>query len=262
MKRRYIQAAMIFALAAVFSAGKCSFSTANIREVKMGKEVNDKYEVPNPTTTFDANEKAIHCVAYLANAPEDTKVKAQWVAVNAEGYKPGEKFAESNLDLGGSKNVAIFSYTPSAAGLGAGEYKVDLFLNPDPAKPEPPTKSVSFTVKAAPLEIVRAFLATDEEGNDRVTEFPAGTTAFYSFVQLKGKTAGAKVAAIWVAIEAEGFAPGGEMKKSEVVLQGEQNIAYFTLTHSGGFPPGRYRVDILLGNSVSPGESLTFSVAE
>lgn len=262
MKRRYIQTAMIFALAAVFSAGKCSFSTANISDVKMGKEVNDKYEVPNPTTTFDANEKTIHCVAYLSNAPEDTKVKAQWIVVNAEGHTPGEKLAESSLDLGGSKNVADFYITPPASGLGAGEYKVDLFLNPDPAKPAPPTKSVSFTVKAIPAEIVSAFLSTEEDGSERVSEYPAGTTAFYCSVQLKGKTAGAKVSASWVAVEAEGFAPGGEIKKTDLVLEGAQNIAKFSLTLPGGFAPGRYRVDILLGNSLAPSQSLAFSVAE
>ncbi|HEY7546124.1 MAG TPA: hypothetical protein VID27_14630, partial [Blastocatellia bacterium] len=189
MRNRLMQTAMIFALAAVFSAGKCSFSTANIREAKMGKGLNDKNEVIDPTTTFEENEKSIHCVAYLANAPENTKVKAQWIAVNVEGHKPGDKLAESSLDLGGSKNVANFYITPTGSGFNAGEYRVDLFLNPDPAKSEPPAKSVSFTVKSAPLEIAEAFLSTEEDGSDKVTEYPAGTTAFYCFVQLKGKTA-------------------------------------------------------------------------
>ena len=120
MRNRLMQTAMIFALAAVFFAGKCSFSTANIREAKMGKGLNDKNEVIDPTTTFEANEKSIHCVAYLANAPDNTKVKAQWIAVNAEGHKPGDKLAESSLDLGGSKNVADFYITPPSSGLGAG----------------------------------------------------------------------------------------------------------------------------------------------
>ncbi|MEW6211226.1 MAG: hypothetical protein AB1631_22865 [Acidobacteriota bacterium] len=262
MKNKHILAVMIAALAMVFSAGKCSFSTARISDVKMGKAVNDKFEVPDPTTTFDANEKSIHCVVYLSNAPDGTKVKAQWIAVNAEGYKSGEKLFESDLDMGGPKNVANFSITPPASGLGAGEYKVDLFLNPDPAKPEPPTKSVSFTVKAIPAEIVSAYLATDQEGNDRVTEFPAGTTAFYCFVQVKGKTAGTKVSASWVGVEAAGVPPGNEIKKTDVVLKGEQNIAYFSLTLPGGFPPGNYRVDLLLGGSLTPSRSLAFSVAE
>lgn len=262
MKSITIRLAMIVAMAAVFSAGKCSFSTANIKDVKMGKGLNDKFEVVDPATTFDANEKTIHCVAYLANAPDNTKVRAEWIVVNAEGHKPGEKLVESSLDLGGSKNVADFYITPPQSGLGAGEYKVDLFLNPDPAKPQPPTKSVSFTVKAIPAEIVSAFLSTEVDGSERVTEFPAGTTAFYCFAQLKGKTAGAKVSASWVAVEAEGFAPGSEIKKTDLVLQGAQDLAKFSLTLPGGFPTGRYRVDILLGNSISPSQGLAFSVAE
>jgi hypothetical protein len=262
MKSKHIQAAMIVAVAMAFSAGKCSFSTARISDTKMGKGVNDKSEVIDPTTTFDASEKSIHCVVYLANAPDGTKVKARWIAVSTEGHKPGEKVAESDYELTASKNVADFYITPPGSGFGAGEYKVDLFLNPDPAKPEPPTKSVSFTVKATPAEIVSAFLATDQEGNDQVTEFPAGTTVFYCFVQLKGKTAGAKISASWVAVEAAGAPPGGEIRRTDLVLESGQNVAKFSLTFPGGFPPGSYRVDILLGGSTSPSKSLAFSVFE
>jgi hypothetical protein len=148
MTERRIAALLIFSMVVV-AGGACEFkfSTARIADVKMSKEVNDKTEAVNPTTTFESGDPVIHCVVQLANAPDDTKLKARWVAVKAEGIKENEKLAETDITAGGSSNVVDFTLKPSGRGLPPGDYKVDIYLNPESGKENPPDKSLTFNVR-------------------------------------------------------------------------------------------------------------------
>lgn len=133
---------------AIELACNVSFSTARIADATLAKDVTADKEAVGPTTTFDPHIPVIHCVVKLANAPDDTKVRAKWSIVNVQGQEPNSKIVESDVDnAGGAKNIVDFTFTPSAQGLPVGEYKVDLYLNPKPGKDDPPAKTLTFTIK-------------------------------------------------------------------------------------------------------------------
>ncbi len=112
----------------------------------MAKSVNDKKEAVDPTGSFNPDVPVIHCVVTLANAPDDTKVKARWSVVSAEGQEPNSKIADTDIVAGGSNNIVDFTLKPSGE-LPVGEYKVDIYLNPKPENEGQPAKTLSFTVK-------------------------------------------------------------------------------------------------------------------
>lgn len=139
---------LLVAFTAVELACNVSFSTARITDATLAKDVNADKDAVGPTNTFDPHVSVIHCVVKLANAPDDTKVRARWSVVNVQGQEPNYKIVESDVDnAGGGKNVVDFTFTPSPQGLPVGEYKVDLYLNPKPGKDDPPAKTLAFTIK-------------------------------------------------------------------------------------------------------------------
>jgi hypothetical protein len=109
--------------------------TANISDAKMARdpEGNDPTKVFSPDETF-------YCIADLSNAPDDTKVKAVWTAVNVEGVKPDTKIKETSA-TGGSGQLQ-FSLTNDGS-WPVGEYKVELFLNDQ----EKPARTLAFKVQ-------------------------------------------------------------------------------------------------------------------
>lgn len=262
MTKKRMTARTILSIVTV-TAAACTFnfSTARIADAKMAKGVTEKMEPIDPTNTFETTDDVVHCLVVLGNAPEKTRVKAVWTIVNAQGQKPNDKFGETTVEGGGAKNVVDFTYTPPPAGLAVGEYKVDIYLNSQPGKEEQPAKSVAFSVKSGRPMITRATLSASENGGS-VTEFPAGAPIFFCTVDLRGASAGTKVTASWVAEEARGSEPNFEIRRSPLVLEAGQNKATYNLKYDSGFPPGRYRVDLYLGDSPTADKSLTFTVAE
>ncbi len=108
-------------LVAVSLACGFSASTANISEAKMAKDA----EGNEPTTVF-GQEDAFYVVVELLNAPDDTTVKAQWVAVDAEGIEAGLQIDEAELTSG--SETLQFDLTNDKL-WPSGKYKVDLYLN-------------------------------------------------------------------------------------------------------------------------------------
>lgn len=99
----------------------CSFSTANIKEATMARD----YDGTDPTTTFKRDD-VFYCVVILANAPDDTTVKASWTAVKAVGAEPDTFIDETELTSGSnSLHFQLSNTNPWPAG----KYKVDLYLN-------------------------------------------------------------------------------------------------------------------------------------
>jgi cell division septation protein DedD len=102
----------------------CNFSTstANISDAKMAKDAEGKQ-----STTVFAQDDTFYCVLQVANAPNDTKIKAVWTAVEADGVDPNFKIGEKELTGGGAVN---FSLSNSDGKLWpAGKYKVEIYLN-------------------------------------------------------------------------------------------------------------------------------------
>ncbi|HBY95770.1 MAG: hypothetical protein M5U01_43645 [Ardenticatenaceae bacterium] len=113
-----------FALMMMVSAVlACSFnvSTASIKNVTMARDANGK----EPTTTF-AQDDTFHCLVQLANAPDDTVVKAAWTAVEAEGVEPNFFIDENELT---SRSGTLHFKLTNDKLWPKGQYKVDLYLN-------------------------------------------------------------------------------------------------------------------------------------
>ena len=106
---------LLLALACGFN-----FSTANIAEATMAKDPDGA----EPVTAF-AQDDTFYLVAQVANAPDDTTVKAVWTVVEADGVEPGYVLGEKELTGGGTVNFSLENeqFWP------AGQYQVELYLN-------------------------------------------------------------------------------------------------------------------------------------
>lgn len=111
---------VVFLLALTALACGFNFSTANISEATLAKdEAGDE-----PTTTF-AQDDSFYAVVEVANAPDSTIVKAEWIAVDADGVDPNFVIGEKELEGGGT---LAFSLSNDKL-WPVGQYKVDVYLN-------------------------------------------------------------------------------------------------------------------------------------
>ncbi|MBN1429653.1 MAG: hypothetical protein JXB07_14885 [Anaerolineae bacterium] len=99
-----------------------SFSTARIDSAVMASD-----EAGTQETTVFTPDQIMYCIVTLANAPEDTTVKAVWTAIDVEGEDPDLKIDETEMTIE-SENVITFSLTNNGL-WPSGKYKVDLYLN-------------------------------------------------------------------------------------------------------------------------------------
>jgi hypothetical protein len=113
----------IAALGLAFLATGCSvnISTAHIKSAKMAVDKEGTQE-----TAVFANNQTFYCIVQLANAPDDTNLKAVWTAVTAEGAAPNTKIDEAQKTSG--DGTIVFNMTNNQP-WPVGSYKVDLFLN-------------------------------------------------------------------------------------------------------------------------------------
>lgn len=264
----------VFALVIVIGFS-CSFSTAKIEDAQMAKDVKpDTKEPVNLTSSFESNAPALHCVVKVANAPSDTKIKARWIAVKAEGVEPNYQIAETESPV--TSGYADFYLTKPDAGFPPGDYKVDLFLNPETIKDNKPTRTVTFVVKGsgAPtagssgagggaVAIKGIYFANDSEGKDVATEFSPASEIIYCFANISGAKAGTKVTARWIATQATGVEPNYLIASVDDTFKTEGNIFTSNLSRpTNGFPVGDYRVELYVNDSSTPAGTGTFKVVE
>jgi hypothetical protein len=114
--------AAILVLVAVTMACGASVSTAKITNAKLSADS----EGTSATTTFSPDQ-TFYAIVELANAPDDTKLKAVWTAVEVEGEQPDLLIDQSEITAG-DQNVFTFNLTNNGL-WPAGKYKVDIYLN-------------------------------------------------------------------------------------------------------------------------------------
>ena len=131
MKRILLFATSLLLVAVIVAACSVSFSTANIPQAVLAKDVTgDNFEPVDPTSTFPVDQPVIHLVVTVANAPEDTKVKTVWTAVDVGDAAPANtKIDEVELTMDDSANAHFTLSSPSTGVWPAGKYKVDIYLN-------------------------------------------------------------------------------------------------------------------------------------
>lgn len=99
-----------------------SISTANINNAWMATDE----EGNNPTTAF-SQDAIFYAMVDLKNAPDDTKVKAVWTVVEAEGTEPNLMLNETEISSGDS--LIHFQLENTDYLWPIGQYKVDIYLN-------------------------------------------------------------------------------------------------------------------------------------
>ena len=273
MSGKYFSAFAIIAALALMPACEFSFSTARITEAQLSKDVNENKEAVNPTTTFSSTDPVIHAVVKLANAPDSTKMKAKWTAVKVEGVDPNKSIGEVEINTEG-KNIVDFTYKAPPNGLLPGDYKVDIYLNPQAGKESEPERTLTFTVTqgaatgafpgGAPpgVRITEALISLDP-GGDAVTNVPPDSSVIYGQAKLSGETTGATISARWVLVQAEGQAPGTVIASvAPITLTAGQNVYTTDLNLNKELPVGEYRVDFYLNESPTPAFTARFTVSE
>ncbi|MFN8422600.1 MAG: trypsin-like peptidase domain-containing protein [Anaerolineae bacterium] len=110
------------AIALLFATAACgSFSTANLKDLRLAKDKNGDDE----TTTF-ATDDTFFVLGTLSNAPDDTKVKAKWIATDAEGQDPDTEIDSVEKEFGSGD--ITFKLTNDKA-WPTGDYEVKIYLN-------------------------------------------------------------------------------------------------------------------------------------
>jgi len=123
MERKHLRILLV-AVALMVSALACegSFSTASIQDAYMSLDADGN----SPTTTY-SQDAVFYAQVDLANAPDDTVLKAVWTVVDAEETDPNLVINETEFIS--SDGLIHFDLENTDYLWPIGEYKVDIYLN-------------------------------------------------------------------------------------------------------------------------------------
>ena len=120
LNRWPLAAVLLATLVSMLACGG-SFSTANIQRAWLSSDSSG-----SPETTEFSQDETFYCLAELANASDETMLKAVWTAISAEGTDPNFLIDESELTTG--DGTVTFNLNNDQL-WPVGTYKVDLYLN-------------------------------------------------------------------------------------------------------------------------------------
>ncbi len=228
-------------LALVVATLACGFnvSTANIKEAWMAHDE----EGEQPTTTF-AQDETFYVIVDVANAPDDTKVKAVFTAVDVEGAEPNTALGEHEITSSSGK----FHFNLSNSMLWpVGKYKVDIYLNDELDTTLEFEVEGSVSTQSGGIQITRASLARDAEGTQPTTTFST-TDIFYFIIETSGAPAGTSFMARWIATSVEGIEPNYVIDEAEIT--GGDDVYTFNLSNNQPWPTGDYRVELYINGAL------------
>lgn len=275
MNKRSFQAGVIV-LALVLSAMACSFSfsSAEVQNLRMAKD-----EQGTTTATQFYPEDNIFVIGDLAKAPDDTDIKARWIAVEAEGVDKNKILWEHEARQGSGKFAIKL---PTEAGpRPAGKYRVELYKNGDLDKsvdfevlkslstptptfdpllmetmpPVDPAGTPLPGVPGAAVNVTNVHTSKDEADTLPASAFSQADTIYIHFnVETGGGQA--EVHGTLTAVAVEGAEPGFVFTEaSGSVTNGPTWIKF---SNSLAWPLGTYRVDLTVNNT--PVQSLQIEV--
>ncbi len=103
----------------------------------------------------------------------------------------------------------------------------------------------------------------NKEAVNPTTTFESTDPVIHAVIEIGNAPDDTRVKAKWTAVKVQGFEPNHHIDETEIKTQGK-NIVDFTLTPTGGLPPGDYKVDIFLNPTAdkekAPDKTLTFTV--
>jgi len=142
----------------------CSFSTANLSEIKFGKDDS----ASNPGTKFKPEDE-IFAVTSVNNADGKNKVKFRLLFDEVEGAKSGTVAykAEKELEVEGSREV-FFNFSVQS-GIVPGSYKTEVILTGEDGK-ELDRKTAAFTVSGGSVSKTNKTTKRKKVSSDEVAE--------------------------------------------------------------------------------------------
>jgi len=248
MRNRTVFSAFPALAVVVLALSACgfSFSTANIQDATLGRGY-DNGSVVDPTTVFAQEDQEIQLVVNVANAPDDTQVKAVWSIVDVAGHEPTVLY-ESPLTLNSEENVAHFSLTNDQP-WPAGKYKVEIYLN------DKPDKTIEYEVEKSEAKtptIESATLAKGSNQNEAVDPtsiFAPDDLTLHLVVKVADAVEGTSLKATWSVVEVQDYEPQ-VIDEVPYTLSGGENTADFTLTNDQPWPVGKYKVELYLNDQL------------
>ncbi len=254
---RSLSAVIPFVVLAV-SAGGCvpGPQTGRVRSITLARSTGEQRRPIDTTTTFTTGDDEIHAVIELADAPLGTAVVAIWATVDVEGADSGTTIGRTSVEAGGERTTVDFSLRPERP-LPSGRYRVDVYLDGTDTTGGAPAASASFTVTSTGPRVVSIAVTTDPRSDSSMRAIPSTARVLYARVRLADVEPGTEVAASWVHVAAHGEA---EVDRAPIVLESGQDVVNFTLTLQRPLPVGHYRVDVYLGRSNRPQQSVEFDI--
>lgn len=129
-------AAIIFALLAAATLQACSYSTAQLSDIKLCNSTDGTGNCAADTATFKTTDAEIFLSAQLQNAPSGTKVTAVWRYLKGELGNDPKDIDSVTAEAGDGGNLPYYSsLTAPAAGWPQGDYEVTLTLSSDNSTP-------------------------------------------------------------------------------------------------------------------------------
>ena len=108
---------------------------------------------------------------------------------------------------------------------------------------------------ASTANISDAWMSTDEDGAERVTEF-AQEAVFYAQVDLQNAPDDTTLKAVWIAVEVQDTDPNFVINETEFATG--DGLVHFTLSNDNLWPTGKYKVDLYM--NVELANTLEFEV--
>lgn len=127
----------------------CGSAPTIVQSVQMAKDVNPTTNEPiNVTDVYDSTDRTLHCVVKVTSASTDTKLRARWIVINANGIPTNFKIGDTDVTAEKASPTIDFKFTAKEGkSWPSGDYKVEIYLNPDTEKGKTPAKEVLFSVK-------------------------------------------------------------------------------------------------------------------
>jgi len=115
---------LIVALTLLVSACSVSFSTANVSDAWLSTD-----EAGQQRTTTFGQDAVFYAKVDVRNAPQDTRVRSIWYAVEAENIEPNFKIDEVTYTVPQSGNAMVTFNLSNNMLWPRGRYKVEIYLN-------------------------------------------------------------------------------------------------------------------------------------
>ena len=224
---------ILASLACNFNLGETKLESAAMARDKQGK---------NKTAQF-ASEDDFYIYFDLKNAPNDTKVKTVWYAVEVEGIEPNTKLGEQEIETGSGASYFSLANAQRNTLWALGKYRAEVYIDGEKAE------TLKFEVT---VQLDEAYLSSDEGGDERSAVFAPDATVYANLSIKDAPENDAVVRITWYR--------GDTVLASEEVPAGTGGDLRFNLTSEGLFELGDYRADIAVDEDVQDSLELTVTV--